>query len=406
MLCVALLLMILPQVVQAQFNEIPTAISTPITTLIKRNNHIFLGDQYQYLAKSSNNCATLIPIVSPSQNNLDIRVLDTNNIYIREVVGTTTRIYHSNDGGLTWQKFLDVDTLVGGTFQMFDTTNGVILFNQQISLRTADECATWLLDSHLGKHPYNSTVFADSTILQATLTPEVIFVSTNRAKNWVQGIGFPYLAQFRDIFILDATSYFTVLSAPFNERYLSNSNDGGLTWSNKLLDLEECRSVLFVNQSEGYIVGRKGIYGTVFKTLDTGNTWQVYQSNLVGDLIRMVFLNDSIALVSGADGYLATWNKNSVPNALGGDYSVQSKINMHPNPCISFSTLEITTNTSSIINVCLYNALGQKQKVIYNAKSSSTHTSITSNLSDLPSGIYFYVIKINGTVSIQQIDKM
>ena len=49
------------------------------------------------------------------------------------------------------------------------------------------------------------------------------------------------------------------------------TSDGAKSWKNIIVETdEELRKVLFTSESNGWLIGEKGIYNTI----DTGNTWQ------------------------------------------------------------------------------------------------------------------------------------
>ena len=160
--------------------------------------------------------------------------------------------------------------------------------------------------------------------------------------------------------------------------------------------MPEPYDVLFSSISEGYIVGYKNLYGTIMKTTDTGNTWIDYQTPYTGTLTRIIFLNDSIALIAGTNGYLAKWNKNSFAlSVVNEGKQINNNISIHPNPTTNSQQIEIELVKDADIEINLLSILGQKLLNIHHQKQSKGNIKINSDLTDLSCGIYFYEIIID-----------
>ena len=74
------------------------------------------------------------------------------------------------------------------------------------------------------------------------------------------------------------------------------TSDGAKSWKNIIVETdEELRKVLFTSESNGWLIGEKGIYNTI----DTGNTWQKNYSIQVLQLKALFFINDENGFIGG-----------------------------------------------------------------------------------------------------------
>ena len=79
------------------------------------------------------------------------------------------------------------------------------------------------------------------------------------------------------------------------------------------------------------------------------------------------------------------------------------KIEAYPNPFNSTATLKISLPSSGIIELSIYNMLGQKITTILAEYKSSGHYNIKYNADNLSSGTYFVVLKQNGYITTNKI---
>lgn len=111
----------------------------------------------------------------------------------------------------------------------------------------------------------------------------------------------------------------------------------------------------------------------------------------------MVFLTDSIALISGYNGTLIKWNKNSPMTewGLGIEENKNGSISVtaYPNPVLQQQELRINTVPGEELEITLYDAQGRKQDLIYSGISQEAEKKILVDLSYLGAGVYSYKIQ-------------
>jgi hypothetical protein len=391
--------------IYSQFAPVQSFTSEWIVALTGRQNRFFAVGLDSYMATSVNECATVTNLVKPINNTIEAHQIDSNTIYIVSQVGSKTFVHLSTNAGTQWTQVLDSDTLIGNTFQLFDADNGILFCDQQNALVTDDAGVTWSKIYQPSYYPSKSAQYSDSIICVDDIFG-IVYYSKDRGQNWQYGAGLPYLTGHHSLQLLNDTTIFSVLGAQFNKQYLSYSTNAGLTWHNKPSPMDNQADVVFNSFNEGYVVGIDSNLGCIFKTTDTGNTWTRYYSPNPTALTRMLFINDSIALVGATNGYLAKWNKNSlVLSVISEGIEKKPGISASPNPATAMQTIEINAPINSTIHCTLRDISGKLVMQVFNGTSTSGVVTQKVNLEELPSGVYMYEVQIDGSRSYHKIIK-
>lgn len=83
--------------------------------------------------------------------------------------------------------------------------------------------------------------------------------------------------------------------------------------------------------------------------------------------------------------------------------TMESKV--YPNPSVNSNTIELNIVEKGKYNITLFNESGQQIKIVSNAKLDEGTHRFTTDLSDLPTGIYYYSITNGKTKNIQKFVK-
>lgn len=193
------------------------------------------------------------------------------------------------------------------------------------------------------------------------------FKTTNAGNNWFE---LPYVADennfefqkdipldpnFTDImFINPTTGFYLTDYSPLLKRVVKTTNGGiGWQWHIPFPDFEVPQwGIYFVDENTGYICGR---YGMILKTTTGGPV--------------MTNLNNE--------------NGTEVPE----DFTLSQN---YPNPFNPSTKIKFEVPHSEMVNLKIYNSLGQEVAELVNSNLSPGRYEYTLDGSALPSGIYFY----------------
>ena len=393
------LLILLSHSLYSQLQQIFTGTTDYLDHVSVRDGVVLIGSRNKYLARSYDGGETLLPLTDPSPPGYwkTINRLDSSNIFLHAYsIGGGSKIYFSNNGGLSWRIKLDEPELSLETIGFFDTLNGIGLAVIDQLLKFGDGGANY--STYTTTIRYGSLVqtSGDSTVCFGGSTgwgTGAFYLSTDRGQNtgqWITFIGTTYpVASFflnRDtIFVLSATGE------------LMGTFDGGKNWKNELFHEHFLSSsVHFVNNKEGYIAGSTtDSIGAIYRTTDLGKNWQRYNTG-VKTLIRdMAFLNDSTALLVGSGGILLKWNvRGTLFTSITENNRILQGFKIFPNPVKGKLHFQFSDqNPVQEAKIELFTPPGQ---LVLSQICNGADTE--ADVSLLPAGIYYLrVHNSNGT---------
>jgi hypothetical protein len=216
----------------------------------------------------------------------------------------------------------------------------------------------------------------------------VLYLSKDRGHSWpyVWGIGGARKMP-TDFYFLNKD---TILGISENG-VLAKTANGGISWNNLITPITNAYGVCFKNKNEGYVIGaNQHSIGVIAKTTDFGKTWTTFNTGISTTLLNMVFVNDSIALLTGSNGILLKYNyKTSAFTSL-----MKNKIDeiiFYPNPVKDVLHLDLSKlSLLDYLQINILNSLGQ---TVFSEKISTSDSEI--NLQFLHSGNYFVNFDIN-----------
>lgn len=157
-------------------------------------------------------------------------------------------------------------------------------------------------------------------------------------------------------------------------------------------------SVYFFDLEKGIIVGSKG---TVLKTDDGGNIWEIVDLGVTEDLIFTTFTRNYNCWICGTNGTLLHTNDFvSVPE---NNNSKKSDFSIFPNPCKNEITVAINESVVSE-TITIYDLLGNviKSEKIHN-ESSDAQSVLRIDMRDVKVGVY--ILKLSNSNKTKMIVK-
>ncbi|MFA5404580.1 MAG: T9SS type A sorting domain-containing protein [Ignavibacteria bacterium] len=229
---------------------------------------------------------------------------------------------------------------------------------------------------------------------QLSLNNNPLMRTTNGGLNWTAQFTFPY--EIEAIFFLNAQKGWVRDAVSSNGNGIAYTTNGGYNWTNAQGVI--CGfDVKFVNDSIGY----SGIGGYhVAKSKDGGLNW--YYQNCSIMLTNQIFAikNDTLHAWTGESG-IAYTNDGGGPilqitnsnEQISKDYILYQN---HPNPFNAVSSIKYQVKRSTEIKILVFDITGKEIKTLVNKKQSPGEYEVKFDGNNLPSGVYFYSMFIDG----------
>ncbi len=264
------------------------------------------------------------------------------------------------DKGQTWQ-FIKPDTSLSGSMfciAFSDSNNGFAGGYGKI-YRTTDAGASWRYFDRLIAAIGQSIEFSNDNngiIVGSSYSTYYGYVlySTNGGNSWWSTLQIPmYLAKLYSVSFVSNQ----VTTAVGDSGVIIRSMDGGKSWVRQQFDYNlKLRCVEFVDNNVGWIVstedGDGGLVGRVFKTTTGG---------------EVMGISDKI-----------NWTNQLL---LRQNY---------PNPFNPTTTISYSLPTTQLVNLEIYNLLGNKVATLVNEKKSPGDYQVVWQADQYSSGLYFY----------------
>jgi photosystem II stability/assembly factor-like uncharacterized protein len=275
-----------------------------------------------------------------------------------------SKLFHSIDGGKSWQVYNSTDTLVISNAEFVSFVNkknawmtGVSAFATDAGSlgATSDSGRTWSFQREpMETEPMNGITF------------------------------------------LDTLSGYAVGNAAFGANaVVYSTTDGGLTWPQKIINgVGHFPDIGFLNKQNGWVTG---FGGRIWNTIDSGTTWNLQQTSVFADLKKICVLRDEgIAYVFGDSNTLLyadiTTDVKEIPSDVPLAFSLSQN---YPNPFNPQTTIEYTIAATTPVKLKIYNLLGDEVKMLVDDTQHPGKYQIRwsglSNVGTLvPSGLYVY----------------
>jgi len=272
-------------------------------------------------------------------------------------------IWHTKDGGKSWEKQYDYSGIGLYSIQFIDSQHGWVAGGGAIT-RTTD-----------GRENWETIYLPDTSSIEA-------FHFTDKDYGWSVGEG----------------AYKTT--------------NGGKTWIgmdwNKY---ESLTDVMFVNRNIGYILRSPIIY----KTTDGGENWNITNQMMDSHLYKIFFTEEFHGWAYGTGGILLKYSEYTDEDTNGtnnaGIDTLPRNFNLfqnYPNPFNNFTTLKFNIPEEGKAIIKIYNILGEEVAILRNCLfSRGMHKIKWDGKDDLnravASGVYFMTLEYGGISRVRKI---
>ncbi len=215
--------------------------------------------------------------------------------------------------------------------------------------------------------------------------PGKIFKTTDGGQSWIEKLSMEF-RNFNELkFYNDNTGY--VFGS---DTY--RTSDGGETWS--LINETAVTKVFHINGGTFYAIRT----GSVLKTTDTCRSWEFQQLNTNASLFGIFFTDENHGWIGGNGVLMATTNGGltSVKNNL---LKIPESITLsqnYPNPFNPSTKINYKLQITSYVQLKVFDITGRFITSLVDAKQSAGSYEVEFNAADLPSGVYFYSLNVEG----------
>jgi photosystem II stability/assembly factor-like uncharacterized protein len=232
------------------------------------------------------------------------------------VVGYTTNILHTKDGGKTWitQIVKDSDRMLLNSVYFKDRQNGWAVGSDWTRASTTNGGETWI-DESPAVLPHSiiswySIFFIDPLNGWQTNNRGVIGYTRDGGVSWQTGTGIPSGYDLSSVYFINDLKGWTI--AKYQHK-IYNSIDGGMTWNEQQVIDNSCDSsswfndILFTDELHGWIctMPSDGNESYIYHTNNGGQEWFCQRSILDSSLNTIYFINKKNGFVIGKNIYLS-----------------------------------------------------------------------------------------------------
>lgn len=299
--------------------------------------------------------------------------------YDPDLISTTL---WTNDGGLTWEyKDVGNSSTYNSDAILVTPLIAYTIGQYGTSKRTIDGGLTWTPMTFSGVGFSGIRLFAvdENNIYFAGLHNIFMYGAIGKTTNSFWSIQpFMEIVATTDIFFIGNQGW-----SVGQDGFLVTTSNGGQSWqSNDSGTVEDFMAVSFKNTSEGWVTTNTG---KIRKTIDGGETWSLDYDAAV-NLIDITFKNlNGYGYAVGNNGTILKYD----PALSTNSFSASTDITIYPNPASDRVYLENKHTDLAILQIEIYNLLGQTVKRMSNIKSRTTEIDIHT----LQPGIYYFKIK-------------
>jgi photosystem II stability/assembly factor-like uncharacterized protein len=372
-----------------------------------------------YIYLTTNGGISWSPISRPSLVD-DIEIISTQQIWFCNGAG---EIYGTSDGGTNWQlQFYDTSlTEFMNYIEMFDSIKGVAMGDAKdnsspaIFLRTTNGGNNWIsmnqsnLIGLLSGDQWRRVDFVNINtgyFYSSGESPQKLYKTTNGGGEW---------AVINDTLDCKVLKFFDEnIGMIISFKFVSNeyipviykTTDGGVSWEYVTFTTEHWTwgtDIEFAptNPAKIWITTNP----TVFTSIDYGYNWleQVFVNDM--QFLDLIFSNEDNGWLLGRSNLINCNIYRTNNGGQGGIVSVENNSENHfandfileqnyPNPFNPSTKVKYTIPELSIVLIKVYGVLGNEITTLVNEEKPAGNYEVEFNAIGLPSGIYFYQLKV------------
>jgi photosystem II stability/assembly factor-like uncharacterized protein len=342
-------------------------------------------------------------------------------------------IFKSTDGGINW---IQKSSVSSSSIFFLDVNNGWVVGKEGSVLRSTDGGETWTTKNSGTTNDLNCVKFYDLNLGMCAGNGGTVLLSTDGGESWhTQNSG-----TTNKLNEITFTNSSTVWIAGANGTILNTANLGDNWTSYDMVTENELTSISFTNENTGWFAGMNG---TMFKyhnnvvpvelisfTAKLNNdlvqlNWQTATeiNNQGFEIERCIDMKnwENIGFAEGHGTISSPQNYSFTDrNAVGGNkikyrlkqvdfdgkykYSNEVEVEIvpaefvlyqnYPNPFNPSTKIKYSVRETSLITIKVFDIIGAEIETLVDKEMPEGSYEITWNAANLPSGVYFYQLKV------------
>lgn len=366
-------------------------------TFTNRNIGFIVGNNKTIL-RSSNNGSTWDNVITDSAltaNFYSVKFINDTTGYI---YGNNFKILKTTDEGIIWNQVNHNITSNDKILDLFfkNEINGYIIDKNGFIYRTANGGVNWTSNGNAELLSGTSAFFLDSNIVFAS---DDIFCSiyktTNGGVNWRTVYYNPQSNYFSDYYFINN---YTGIAVGKNG-IITRTTDSGENWTRINSDgiTVNLLSVTFSDSLIGFISGEQG---KIYKTTNGGVNWYPQISNTGNNLNAIYFTSSDTGYCAGDNGVIiktVNAGESTDINGFGTLVPDQAELFQNfPNPFNPTTTIRFSLSKEQSVTLNIFDIKGRTIETLFSGKAQEGMHAFQFNSLNLPSGIYFYKLTIQG----------
>lgn len=385
---------------------------------------------------SSTDCGNSWVVKNGNEKTLKASCRADSNFYF--CAGEEGTILKSTDGGSNWFTLKNFTGKFLNSVFFLNRATGFVAGNKGVIFKTGDGGMNWTEQTGYTNLNLNSVYFLNKdTGLVAGGTPDneraFIFRTTNGGTNWYEVYDSMSMGVFNSMKFINSSTGFL---AGNNGNVLKTIN-AGRDWASENITAINFNSIDFIDSLNGMICGDDGIIfittnsgaswnytfaqtykklnsvkysgrnfataagedGTIVRTCDGGSSWTIEPKLTGNNLYSVNFINEKV-YVFGEYGTIIFPENISTLN-LADKYSTLKYFSLNqnfPNPFNPVTNLEFVVPEWGFVSIKVYDMLGKAITVLIDEKKAPGKYKIKFDGSNLPSGIYFCKMRVEGAL--------
>ena len=317
-----------------------------------------------------------------------IQFLDLNNGYAAGGGNGTTSIsfYKTTNGGANWQSINNIIGTIIDDIYFINKDTGWVCDEDPLFgglYKTTNGGNSWVQQLNENYRPLRVFFINKDTGWVGTYSSNRLYRTTNGGTNW--NIQYTFPGQINDIYFLD--KYVGIVTSGRNQR----TTDGGFTW------IESNDAGIKISMGSDS-VGWAGInLLQIQKTTNQGITWGNQTTNTnnpsVSAFDSLVAWAGGNRVVHTTDGGGPMANVQQISNEIPTEFKLYQN---YPNPFNSTTFIKFKVKSPKFINLTVFNLEGREISILVNEKLNPGEYEYIFDGSDLPSGVYFYSLVVDG----------